>query len=152
MQGKGEAYVVEKLKILIVEDDLILQEFYKIGLPEEEYEKRFSENGIDALEIYKSWKPDIIILDIGLPEMDGYSVLRIIREEIEDEDTTIIMITGDSDKHKIHGCIKLGISDYIVKPFRYEETSKPFIFEAIKTIVKEAHKEKCHMVIAKSPT
>ena len=141
-----------KLKILIVEDDPILQEFYKIGLPEEEYEKRFSGNGIDALEIYKTWKPDIVILDIGLPEMDGCSVLKKIREEIEDEDTTIIMITGDSDKHKINDCIKLGISDYIVKPFSEKEISNPFRLEGIKTMIKKAHKEKCHMVIAESPT
>ena len=136
---------MSKLKILLVEDDPLLQKFYDKGLPEEEYEKRFSDNGIDALEIYKSWKPEIIILDIGLPEMDGYSVLRKIREEIEDGDTTIIMITGDSDKHKINDCINLGISDYVVKPFRKSESGNRFRCKEIKNIVETAHKEKGHL-------
>ena len=140
-----------KLKILIVEDDLLLQEFYMRGLPEEEYEKRFSGNGVDALEVYKSWKPDIIILDIGLPEMDGYSVLRKIREEIEDEETTIIMITGDSDMHKINDCIKLGISDYVVKPFRYKKPGNPSTCNEISKLIKKAHEEKCHIVIDECP-
>ena len=140
-----------KVKILIVEDDIRIQRLYDKGLPEEEYEKRFSENGIDALEIYKSWKPDIIILDIGLPEMDGYSVLRKIRKEMEDEDTTIIMITGDSDMHKMNDCIKLGISDYVVKPFRYKGISDPSKSNEISKLIKKAHEEKCHLVIAESP-
>jgi CheY-like chemotaxis protein len=141
---------MDKEKILIVEDDKSLQKLYDKWLPEEEYEKRFSENGIDALESYKSWKPDIIILDIGLPEMDGYSVLRKIREENEDENITIIMITGDSDKHKINDCIHLGINDYVVKPFKYKDISNPSICKQISNIVKTAHQEKCHMVIAES--
>jgi CheY-like chemotaxis protein len=122
---------VDKLKILIVEDDQILQEIYEIGLPEEEYEKRFTSNGYYALEIYTSWNPDIIILDIGLQEMNGYYILRKIRTYFKDEDTTIIMATGVSEKNSILGCIALGISAYIVKPFKYEEINK---------IVKKAYK------------
>lgn len=140
-----------KLKTLIVEDDLLLQEFYMLGLPEEEYEKKFSGNGIDALEVYKSWKPEIIILDIGLPQMDGYSVLRKIREEIKDEETTIIMITGDSDKHKINDCIKLGISDYVVKPFKYKKPGNPAKCNEISNLIKKAHEEKSHIVFDESP-
>jgi len=121
-----------KVKILIVEDDSILQKLYDEGLPEAEYEKRFSENGIDALESYKEWAPDIVILDIGLPEMDGYNVLIKIRKEMKDNDTTIIMATGVDDKRKMNDCIMLGISSYIVKPFRYED---------INEIVMRAYKE-----------
>jgi len=110
-----------KFKILIVEDDISIQKLYDKGLSDETYEKKFSGNGIDALESYKLWAPDIVILDIDLPEMDGYSVLKIIREEIEDGDTTVIMATIDSDMHRIHDCIMLGISAYIIKPFNYKK-------------------------------
>ena len=113
-----------KIKILIVEDDPILQEIYDIGLPEEEYEKRLTGNGFDAIEIYKSWNPDIIILDIGLQEINGYYILRKIRKELKDEDTTIIMATGVSEQNSKLGCIEMGISAYIVKPFKYEEINK----------------------------
>ncbi len=112
---------MEKVKILIVEDDVSIQKLYDKGLPDESYEKRFSDNGTEALEIYKSWTPDKIILDIGLPGMDGYSVLNKIRIENKDGDTTVIMATGVSDRHKINDCIRLGISAYIRKPFKYKE-------------------------------
>jgi len=115
---------VGKVKILIVEDDPILQEVYQEGLPDEEYEKQLTSNGFQAMEIYESWNPDIIILDIGLQEMNGYYILRKIREYLKDEDTTIIMATGVSEKHSILGYIELGISAYIVKPFKYEEINK----------------------------
>ena len=112
-----------KVKILIVEDDSIMQKLYDEGLPDAEYEKRFSENGIDALESYKAWAPDIVILDIGLPEMDGYSVLKKIRIEIKDGETIVIMATGVNDRHKINDCINLGISAYITKPFNFKEVN-----------------------------
>ena len=130
-----------KVKILIVEDDPILQEVYDEALPEEEYEKRITSNGYNALEMYESWNPDIIILDIGLQEMNGYYILRKIRNDLKDEDTTIIMATGVSDKNSIYGCIKLGISDYIIKPFKYEE---------INEIVKKAYKSG-KMLITSAP-
>jgi DNA-binding response OmpR family regulator len=112
---------MDKEKILIVEDDVRIQKLYDKGLSEDVYEKRFSGNGVDALEMYKSWAPDIVILDIGLPEMDGYSVLKKIRIEIKDGETIVIMATGVNDRHKINDCINLGISAYITKPFNYKE-------------------------------
>jgi DNA-binding response OmpR family regulator len=112
---------MDKEKILIVEDDVRIQKLYDKGLSEDVYEKRFSGNGVDALEMYKSWAPDIVILDIGLPEMDGYSVLKKIRIEIKDGETIVIMATGVNDRHKINDCINLGISAYITKPFNFKE-------------------------------
>jgi DNA-binding response OmpR family regulator len=122
---------MSKVKILIVEDDPILQQVYEEALPEEEYEKKLTSNGFNALKIYESWNPNIIILDLGLEELNGYFMLRKIRKYFKDEDTTIIIATGVSEKSSILGCIKLGISAYIVKPFKYEEINR---------IVKKAYK------------
>ncbi len=121
---------MRKIKILIVEDDPVLQQVYEEALPDYEYEKKLTSDGYDALTIYESWSPDIIILDIGLEELNGYFILKKIRQYLEDEDTTIIIASGAKEKSMQHGCIRLGISAYIEKPFKYEE---------INDIVKKAH-------------
>ena len=112
---------MDKLKTLIVDDDKSIQRLYDKALPEESYLKRFIDNGIEAIEIYQDFKPEIIILDIYMPDMTGYSVLKKIREEFEDRTTTIIMSTNVSDQESIKGCMELGIQGYIIKPFNFKE-------------------------------
>ncbi|RJQ56367.1 MAG: response regulator [Nitrospiraceae bacterium] len=111
---------MDRLRTLIVEDDISIQKLYDRGLPNETFEKQFSKNGVDALSRYELWKPDIIILDIFLPEMTGYSILRKIRKEYGDSDTIIIMSTALKQGEHIWDCIQLGIQGYIVKPFRFK--------------------------------
>jgi putative nucleotidyltransferase with HDIG domain len=110
-----------RARILIVEDDESITNLYKKGLSDDVYEKRFSSNGKEALEIYNSWNPDIIVLDIMLPVMTGYSVLKEIRATLGDRSTTIIMATSLSKKDDIQDCVKFGIHGYIVKPFKYKD-------------------------------
>ena len=91
------------------------------ALAETIFEKRFAPDGEEALRVYKSWKPEVILLDVILPIMTGYQVLKEIREEIGDLTTPIIMETSLSEKNDILECLKLGISGYIVKPFNLKE-------------------------------
>jgi len=107
--------------LLIVEDDKSVQALYDAGLSNEEFEKRFAGNGEDALNAYYAWKPDIILLDIMLPERSGYTVLKEIRISAHDKSTTIIMATSMSRKNDVLDCMKLGIQGYIVKPFKFKE-------------------------------
>lgn len=111
---------MDRLKTLIVEDDESIQQLYKKGLPDDTFEKQFCNNGVDALTKYESWKPDIVILDIFLPVMTGYSVLKKIREEFEDTSTAIIMSTALKQNEHIEDCMRLGIQGYIVKPFKFK--------------------------------
>jgi DNA-binding response OmpR family regulator len=113
-----------RIKTLIVEDDPNIVELYEIGLVDAEFEKRYAGDGKEALGIYESWHPEIIILDIMLPVMTGYAVLKQIRTSILDEKTTIIMSTSLSDSNDIRDCIKLGIQGYILKPFKLEGLGK----------------------------
>jgi len=106
-----------KLKILIAEDDKSLQSLYDISLPDERYEKRMAGNGLEAVREYASWQPDIIILDILMPKMLGYSVLREVRKIFSDHSTTIIMATSVDSEGDIEFCKKEGIQGYIIKPF-----------------------------------
>lgn len=109
------------IKILIVEDSPNINILYNRGLPDALFEKRFAHNGQEAMVLYHQWYPDIIILDIMLPVMTGYSVLKEIRNTLKDTSTTIIMSTSLSKKEDVMSMMKLGIQGYIVKPFGVRE-------------------------------
>ena len=110
-----------KLKVLIAEDDASLQALYNKGLTDEFFEKRFASDGKEAMDEYATWSPDIIILDIYMPNITGYSLLMKIRKDFEDRTTAIIMATSAQHNEDINDCIKLGIQGYIVKPFKFKK-------------------------------
>ncbi|MBI3813949.1 MAG: response regulator [Nitrospinae bacterium] len=113
-----------RLKILIADDDKGIQALYNKGLPDDWFEKHIVGNGSDAIELYKSWRPDIIVLDIMMPVMSGYEALKKIREMekySKDKSPAIIMATAMSSKNDILDCAKLGIQGYIIKPFKHTE-------------------------------
>ncbi|MDT8317997.1 MAG: response regulator [bacterium] len=113
--------MTNKLKVLIVEDDESLLNFYDAAISSELFEKRLAADGKSAMENYRNWHPDVIVLDIFLPDMSGCSMLKEIREDIGDRETTVIISTSTDEKRDIEVCRKLGIQGYIVKPFSYKE-------------------------------
>lgn len=115
-----------KLKILLVDDSKVVMQIYKEAFSDDLYEKKFAMNGQDALNFYKTWKPDIILLDIVLPVTTGYSALKEIRRIEKDTGarTAIVMVTSLGDKSDISDCARLGIQGYIVKPFQASELAK----------------------------
>ena len=111
----------EKLKTLIVEDSKLAQAIYDELLIDRLFEKRFADDGQAALEIYHDWKPDIILLDIMLPVLSGYLVLKTIRVKSKDNSTAIVMLTSLSKKDDVMDCMRLGIQGYIVKAPDYDK-------------------------------
>jgi CheY-like chemotaxis protein len=112
---------MREIKILLVDDDKSIQDLYDQGLGNDIFAKRFAGNGKEALEIYDAWNPDVIVLDIMMPVMAGYLVLREIRGKRDDKSTAIIMATASTDSQDIRDCITLGIQGYIIKPFKLKE-------------------------------
>jgi CheY-like chemotaxis protein len=112
---------MSKLKVLIVEDDESLLNLYDAVVSADLFEKRLVPDGRSAIESYKTWHPDVILLDIFLPDMSGCSVLEKIRNEAGDGETTIIISTSTDEKRDVEACKKLGIQGYIVKPFDYKK-------------------------------
>lgn len=110
-----------KQKILIAEDSKSMQMFYSHAIPDVLYEKQIVPDGEAALTAYKATKPDIILLDMNMPIINGYQVLKAIRANLKDRQTTIIMVTSTSEKNDVVACAQLGIQGYIVKPFKPEE-------------------------------
>ena len=105
-------------KILIVEDDDTVREALSAGLESEGYEVILSDNGLDGLKQAKEEGPDLILLDLMLPEMDGLSVCRALRRN---SDVPIIMLTArGTEMDKIVG-LETGADDYVVKPFSLGE-------------------------------
>lgn len=100
--------------IYIVEDDEGMQEVYE-GAFEENYETRIFDNGKDFLSAFALKKPDLVILDIMLPEMDGFTVLTRIREL--DERVPVICVSAKADEISFVKGLNKGADDYIAKPF-----------------------------------
>jgi two-component system OmpR family response regulator len=105
-------------KIFIVEDDINLLEAVEYNLRKEGYGVITASDGEQALEVARKEKPDLIILDIMLPKMNGFEVCRILRKEMT---VPILMLTAKADEtDKIVG-LEIGADDYMTKPFSMRE-------------------------------
>jgi len=112
---------MSEIKILLVDDDRSIHDLYNEGLADTQFMKQFAGNGEEALKIYDAWHPEVIVLDLQMPLMAGYAVLREIRHTRRDRSTKVIMATASTSSQDIRDCITLGIQGYIVKPFKLNE-------------------------------
>ncbi|MBN1956247.1 MAG: response regulator [Anaerolineae bacterium] len=108
-------------RILVVEDDFDISNMLRIYFQSQGYEVAVAPRGGDALEMCRQQLPNIVVLDIMLPDMDGYDVCRNLRSNLRTKHIPIIFLTQkDERSDKIHG-LELGADDYITKPFDVEE-------------------------------
>lgn len=114
---------MERLKILIAEDDKDLMALYDKALPDMVFDKMLVIDGEKAVEAYKAWHPDILVLDLLMPVKTGFMALQEIRREIKDMETTIIVSSSIDDMDEVRECEKLGIQGYIVKPFNFKKVA-----------------------------
>jgi two-component system response regulator MtrA len=105
-------------RILVVDDDQALAEMIGIVLRAEGFELDFSEDGNDALAAFHATRPDLVLLDVMLPGIDGVEVCRRIRAE---SGTPIIMLTARADTADVVSGLENGADDYVVKPFNPKE-------------------------------
>lgn len=105
-------------KVLIVEDDSNIAELLHLYLEKEGFETKVAKDGGKGVEYFRSFQPGLVLLDIMLPIMDGWSVLKKIREE---STVPVIMLTAKGEtEDKVTG-LESGADDYIVKPFEMKE-------------------------------
>jgi two-component system alkaline phosphatase synthesis response regulator PhoP len=113
--------VMANEKILVIDDELHIVELLKYNLETNGYKVIYALNGKDGLNLAIDKKPDLILLDIMLPEMDGFDVCKEIKKRQQIDDIPIIMLTAKSEEFdKILG-LELGADDYITKPFSVRE-------------------------------
>lgn len=108
----------DQITILIVDDEKSIVDFIKMGLEAEGYLVYEAYDGNEAIELARKINPNIVILDIMLPGMDGYEVCSIIKKSIK---TSVIMLTAlDEVDDKVKG-LDIGADDYMAKPFSFKE-------------------------------
>ncbi|MCX8025358.1 MAG: response regulator, partial [Thermanaerothrix sp.] len=105
-------------KILIVEDETTLQEALAYNLRRQGYDVELAGDGQAALNVARRIRPDLIILDIMLPGMDGFEVCRILRQEMT---TPVLMLTARDDEIDRVVGLEVGADDYLTKPFSMRE-------------------------------
>jgi DNA-binding response OmpR family regulator len=104
--------------ILLVEDEAILADTLRYNLEHEGYNVLVASDGYQALELARQKQPDLLLLDVMLPRLDGFSVCRILRGE---SDVPIIMLTARQDEVDRIAGLEIGADDYVVKPFSLGE-------------------------------
>jgi DNA-binding response OmpR family regulator len=104
-----------KKKIMIVEDDSFVMDIYQTKLAQSGFETIEAGNGLEAVKILEKEKPDLILLDILMPYMDGMEVLKKIKKEEKFKDTPVILLTNLSQQEEVNRGLELGAKDYLIK-------------------------------------
>jgi len=105
-------------RVLVVEDDTDIADVLRRSLRNEGYEVKTSADGVDALDVAAGFVPDLVVLDLGLPRLDGVEVCRRLRE---DGDVPILMLTARAETEDRVTGLDSGADDYLVKPFERQE-------------------------------
>lgn len=105
----------EKTKIAIIEDDIAIVQMYQMKFEAEGYEVAFAEDGEKGLELIKEFQPNIVLLDLMMPIMDGEEVLKKLRKEKWGKEMKVIILTNMGESEAPKGMDKLGVEEYIVK-------------------------------------
>ncbi len=110
-----------KARILVVDDEPHIRRILQFLLEEEGFEVHLAENGEEAWKAVASFQPDLVLLDVMMPRMDGFAVLEIIRAGFETARLPVILLTAKGEEQdKVKG-LSGGANDYIIKPFNHDE-------------------------------
>ncbi|MHB8142018.1 MAG: response regulator transcription factor [Vulcanimicrobiaceae bacterium] len=112
------ATVVQNARVLVVDDDRMVREMLELGLSREGFEVRTAGEGTAALDIARAWEPEVIVLDIMMPKIDGIALVPLLREVTQ---APIVMLTAKGELGDKVLALRAGADDYLVKPFAFEE-------------------------------
>src|SRR5215204_6206463 len=107
-------------RVLVVDDEPRMIGFIRMNLELEGHQVIEAHNGLEALDLIRTQLPDIVLLDVMMPELDGFETLRMLREF---SDIPVIMLTAKADENDIVYGLELGADDYVTKPFGPRELS-----------------------------
>lgn len=126
----------EKGKILIIEDDRYISKMYQLKLSLEDYDVQVAENGKQGVDKVKEYMPDIILLDILMPELDGFEVLKIVKSDPTTKDIPVLIMSNLGQEDHVEKGMKLGALGYIVK----SQYTPSKVVEKIKSVLAEKGK------------
>jgi DNA-binding response OmpR family regulator len=107
------------MRVLVVEDDRALGVFLQRGLTFEGHDVEWVGDGDAAVERARRWAPDLVVLDLGLPQRDGHEVLAVLSEE--SARSSVLVLTGRGEVEERVRCLNLGADDFLPKPFSFQE-------------------------------
>ena len=123
----------KKTKVLIIEDDSYISDMYRIKFESENFETVVASNGIEGIKFLEKAVPDIILLDVVMPKIDGFSVLKEIKKNSKLDKIPVVLLTNLSQKENVERGFELGASSYIIKAhFTPSE-----VVEKIKEVLKQ---------------
>ncbi len=102
-------------KILIIEDDTNLANVYKLKFEKENFDVKIVNDGAESMEAIKTFKPDIVLLDINLPNMDGFKILAEIKTDNDLKKTPVLVWTNMSEEKDVRKIHDMGADDYLLK-------------------------------------
>jgi len=102
-------------KVLIIEDDDFLVQMYATKLELENFSVLMATDGAKGLKMVAKEKPDLVLLDLNLPVMDGFTVLEELKKNAETKDIPVLVLTNYGQKDKVDKCLDLGAEDYLIK-------------------------------------
>ena len=123
----------EKIRVLLIEDEKEVAELYKLKLTLDGYEVMIAAGGQEGLDKAFKYNPELIFLDIKMPEMDGFEVLKELRKTPKTKDTPVVVLSNFDEQDLIEKGLTLGASEYLIK--------SQFTPEAISNKVKDWVKE-----------
>jgi len=135
----------QNYNIMIVDD---VNENIKVAmniLRDRNYNFSFATNGLEALKIVKTISFDLILLDIRMPNLDGFNVIKTLKKDDKTKDIPIIFLSAKSDKDSLDNAFELGAADYITKPFHSTEllvrVEHQLEFSRLKKLLKQQNKQ-----------
>jgi len=120
-----------KKEVLVIDDERDVANLIKVNLEDQGYDVFVAYNGPNAIAIARERKPEVIMLDLAMPGMDGFSVMKVLKQDKETEHIPIIVLTGHDTKGYKQKSLMLGAAQYMTKPF-----SEKDIVEEIKKVIK----------------
>jgi len=121
VDGAGGFFYVlqDALRILFVDDDPILREFAQVHLTTDSAEVLVAQDGQEALEVLREIQPDIVLMDLEMPRMDGFEALTRLRADPAHERTPVIVVTGREDVAAIDRAFQAGATSFVSKPLNW---------------------------------
>jgi DNA-binding response OmpR family regulator len=103
--------------VLVVDDDRVIQQLLEVNLELEGYEVKRAENGEEALKLVREYNPDVMLLDVMMPKLDGREVCRRIKADPQTAHVPVIFLSARAQDMDVNSGLELGASAYITKPF-----------------------------------
>jgi len=104
-------------RILVVDDDRVIQQLLKVNLELEGYAIDVAEDGEEALEQFDELRPNLVLLDIMMPKLDGWEVCRRLKQGVDSAEVPIVLLSARAQEADVQRGIELGVAAYVTKPF-----------------------------------